>query len=73
MIYHNGNKVGELFLGKIPIIEVYYKRKFNAIEKIWDNKNSSPIMPIIDEILSCYYNRYWIDEYPWTDDTPWAD
>ncbi len=26
-----------------------------------------------DEILSCYYNGYWIDEYPWTDDTPWTD
>lgn len=25
------------------------------------------------EILSCYFNGYWIDEYPWTDDTPWKD
>ena len=24
-------------------------------------------------ILSCYYNGYWIDEYPWTDETPWQD
>ena len=28
---------------------------------------------IIGIILSCYYNGYWIDEYPWTDDTPWTD
>ena len=26
-----------------------------------------------DIILSCYYNGYWIDEYPWTDETPWVD
>ena len=28
---------------------------------------------IIDTILSCFYNGYWIDEYPWSDDTPWTD
>lgn len=32
-----------------------------------------PNIPIPEEILSCYYNGYWIDEYPWTDDTPWTD
>ena len=26
-----------------------------------------------EEILSCFYNGYWIDDYPWTDDTPWTD
>ena len=25
------------------------------------------------ELLSCYANGYWIDEYPWTDNTSWAD
>lgn len=34
-------------------------------QKIWPE--------VIDKILSCYYNGYWIDEYPWTDDTPWTD
>ena len=24
-------------------------------------------------VLSCFYNGYWIDEYPWTDDMPWQD
>ena len=35
-------------------------------QRVWPDQ-------IINEILSCYYNGYWIDEYPWTDDTPWTD
>lgn len=35
-------------------------------QKIWPKE-------IINEILSCFYNGYWIDEYPWTDDTPWSN
>lgn len=31
------------------------------------------VWPEILEILSCYANGYWIDDYPWTDDTPWTD
>ena len=33
----------------------------------------SPKIDNEETILSCYYNGYWIDEYPWTDDTPWTD
>ncbi len=33
----------------------------------------SPKIDNNETILSCYYNGYWIDEYPWTDDTPWTD
>jgi len=39
-------------------------------------KNGVMIWPIGKEgdmILSCYYNGYWIDEYPWTDETSWQD
>jgi hypothetical protein len=35
--------------------------------KIW------PLGALGEMILSCYYNGYWADEYPWTDDTPWHD
>jgi len=39
-------------------------------------KNGIMIWPIGKQgemILSCFYNGYWIDEYPWTDDMPWQD
>lgn len=39
-------------------------------------KNGVMLWPIGKEgdmILSCYYNGYWIDEYPWTDETSWQD
>jgi hypothetical protein len=72
MIYHDGSKIGELSIRGIPIMEVYYKRESRKIEKLWP-EDDSPIIPIIDEILSCYYNGYWIDEYPWTDDRTWVD
>ena len=74
MIYHDGSKIGELSIKGIPIIEVYYKKKSRKIEKIWPEiEDDSPIIPIIDIILSCYHNGYWMDEYPWTDDTSWTD
>ena len=22
---------------------------------------------------SCFFNGYWLDEYPWTDELPWTD
>ena len=28
---------------------------------------------IINEILSCFSNGYWIDEYPWADNDTWVD
>ena len=27
----------------------------------------------ISDVFSCFYNGYWIDEYPWTDEQPWTD
>ena len=27
----------------------------------------------IKQIISCYSNGYWIDEYPWVDEQSWTD
>ena len=58
-IFAKGKGVGKIYYHAIPIIRVYVGEHF-----VW---------PALDEILSCYYNGYWIDDYPWTDDTPWKD
>ncbi len=55
------NRVSSIYYQGYPIISVYIKN-----EKIWPED-------IIDTIFSCYFNGYWIDEYPWTDDTSWTD
>jgi hypothetical protein len=56
--------VKSIYYSSLPVIAVYTRGQL-----IWPIKTE----PIIDIILSCYYNGYWIDEYPWTDDTPWTD
>lgn len=61
-IYVKGRRVDNIYIQNRPIIAVYTQGR-----KIWPDKIE------IDIILSCYYNGYWIDEYPWTDDTPWTD
>lgn len=53
-----------MYIQNIPIVKVYYGKQLQ-----WELKKEPPIT----EILSCYYNGYWIDEYPWTDDTSWTD
>lgn len=63
-IYTNGKQVDSIYYVNLPIVAV-----FTQGQKIWPEE----LEPIIDKILSCYYNGYWIDEYPWTDDTPWTD
>ena len=68
MIYYNNRQIGEILLsGTIPIIAVYYKQLNRDIVQVWPDKDITPI----DIILSCFYNGYWNDQYPWTDDTPW--
>ena len=61
------NRVVNLYQEEHPVSRVYYKDKL-----VWIYKYPSE-EPIIKIILSCFYNGYWIDEYPWTDDTPWTD
>ena len=59
---YNIRDVQSIYLGTIPILSIY-----KGSQLLW------PMSPIIDKILSCYYNGYWIDDYPWTDDTSWTD
>lgn len=56
-IYINGKPVTAIYRNQIPIVAVY--------------RNGYKVWP--DIIMSCFYNGYWIDEYPWTDNTPWTD
>lgn len=58
-IFVKGKGFSKIYYKNIPILAVYTHGN-----KVW---------PALDEILSCYFNGYWIDEYPWTDDTPWTD
>ena len=60
----------------LEILAVYMRGRL-----IWyptkDKENDNPPPQEDDKeddiILSCFYNGYWIDEYPWTDETPWTD
>ena len=63
MIKVNNGEIVAMFVNGWKVLSVYTQG-----QKVWPIENE-----IIDEILSCYYNGYWIDEYPWTDDTPWTD
>lgn len=63
-IYIKNRGVESIYYSGLPIVAVY-----TCGQLVWP----VDIEPIIDVILSCYYNGYWIDEYPWTDDTPWTD
>lgn len=65
MIYTKSKPISSIYIKGRAIQTIYYKGKIVWIKKSEEN--------IDDEILSCYYNGYWIDEYPWTDDTPWKD
>lgn len=55
--------VTSIYYRGTPIAAVYLRG-----QKTWPSQEQ----PIL-EILSCFYNGYWIDEYPWTDNTPWTD
>lgn len=60
MIKINNGQIIAMYINGQRILSVYTQG-----QKIWPEE-------IIDEILSCFYNGYWIDEYPWTDNTPWS-
>lgn len=59
-IYTNNRGVNSIFIGGRPIVAVYTNGY-----RIWPDA--------LNNILSCFYNGYWIDEYSWTDDKPWTD
>ena len=53
-----------MYIQNVPITKVYLSKNV-----VWELQVDEPVT----EILSCYFNGYWIDEYPWTDDTSWTD
>ena len=61
MIKINNNNIVSMYINGYKIISVYTQG-----QKVWPEDSQ------IDKILSCFYNGYWIDEYPWTDNTPWT-
>ena len=81
MIKQKTNNIEAMRVNGLEILAVYMRGRL-----IWapgtdtdkgDHGNDQPTQPDEPEnpeiILSCYFNGYWIDEYPWTDDTPWTD
>lgn len=60
---NNSNDIIGIFNGNIPIIAVYYKG-----QKLWPDEEE-----IIEDVLSCFSNGYWNDNYPWEDNMPWVD
>lgn len=59
MIHINNKDISGVYSESKEITAVY-----SGLKLVWQKFNT---------VLSCYYNGYWIDEYPWTDDTPWVD
>jgi len=55
--------VGSIYYNNRPIQSIY-----KGYRQIWGKLKES-----VKKILSCFFNGYWIDEYPWTDNTPWKD
>jgi hypothetical protein len=59
MIHINGHDITGVYSGSRDIVKVY-----SGLKLVWSK---------ITEILSCYSNGYWIDQYPWVDDAFWKD
>lgn len=55
-----------------PITKIYLADKVVWVVK-QNTSDENPDGPVIPNLLSCYHNGYWIDQYPWTDDTTWTD
>lgn len=62
MIRFGNKKIVAMYINGQSILSVYTQG-----QQIW------PEEAIIDEILSCFSNGYWIDEYPWVDEQSWTD
>ena len=62
MINLSDKKIIAMYINGQSILSVYTQGQL-----VWT------INQIIDEILSCFYNGSWDDDYPWTDDLPWTD
>lgn len=64
MIRRGNSKIIAMYLNGQKILSVYTQGQL-----VWPEQGEE----IIDKILSCFSNGYWIDEYPWTDEIPWTD
>ena len=61
MIRFGNKKIVAMYINGQSILSIYTQG-----QHIWPED-------IIDKILSCFSNGYWMDEYPWLDNTPWVD
>jgi hypothetical protein len=59
MIHVNNKDISGVYSGSKEIIAVY-----SGLKLVWSK---------INELLCCFANGYWMDEYPWQDDAPWKD
>ena len=64
MIRLENSKVIAMYLNGWKVLSVCTQGQL-----VWPEQGDE----IIDKILSCFSNGYWIDEYPWTDEIPWTD
>lgn len=64
MIRKGNSKIIAMYLNGQKVLSVYTQGQL-----VWPEQGDE----IIDKILSCFSNGYWIDEYPWTDEIPWTD
>ena len=71
MIKYKLEEIDSMHINGLEILSVYMRGRliWPIIPKDYPSEDD----PSEDTILSCYYNGYWIDEYPWTDETPWTD
>ena len=61
MIRYNNKNIVAMYINGQNVLSVYTQGQL-----IWSKD-------VLNKILSCYFNGYWIDDEPWTDDTPWTD
>lgn len=59
---NNKHKIIAMNINGYNVLSIYIHG-----QKVW------PEEIINSDILSCFYNGYWIDAYPWTDNTPWIN
>ena len=59
MININNREISGVYKGSREIAAIYKGHRL-----VWTR---------ITEIISCYSNGYWIDDYPWIDDQVWTD
>lgn len=59
MIRINNKDISDIHLGTRVVLSVYLGTKL-----VWEK---------LTEVLSCFSNGYWIDNYPWVDTEIWTD